>query len=521
MHLATLPSATSFGLSTTVLLLITIFYSIYRNPYSKPNILMKLQITVLLQCILCWHNNEVVNGFSIRSSPSSTPSSSQFRNGGRRQATNGDSEDSYSNSNDGESHRDEEILKSLTERYADAFPTVPTLESIINNSKKKQPPSKSDLYDDAELSNLLQLHKDLLPPPTEQRPTPEGPADDSFPSLHELILQTVEQVDKEQSQNEEEEDSSASASSDNDSQKEYTWLTDELRERSTKITAIASDVDGTLIGPTDQTLHPRTQAAVKRAVQAAASVDNTSNTLQWFFPATGKTRAGCLNSLGPELAAVVAQCPGVFIQGLYCVYGDEVIFEKKLTNEAVQACERLVAKSSGSTTSLSSLIAYDGDNLYTTDLTETVLDLHRIYGEPLPQEIPSLADHGNGIHKILVCDYDLERLSNVVRPQLEALAKETGARVTQAIPSMLELIPEGCSKALGVEKLCEVLGVDPSTQLLALGDAENDVEMLQMAAIGVAVGNACPLAKNAADVVLDESSDQGGAGLAMELLGGI
>jgi hydroxymethylpyrimidine pyrophosphatase-like HAD family hydrolase len=83
---------------------------------------------------------------------------------------------------------------------------------------------------------------------------------------------------------------------------------------------------------------------------------------------------------------------------------------------------------------------------------------------------------------------------------------------------MLELLPEGCSKALGVQKLCEVLGVDPSTQLLALGDAENDVEMLKMASVGVAVGNGCGLAKEAADVILEETSDEGGAGIAMEVL---
>jgi hydroxymethylpyrimidine pyrophosphatase-like HAD family hydrolase len=41
--------------------------------------------------------------------------------------------------------------------------------------------------------------------------------------------------------------------------------------------------------------------------------------------------------------------------------------------------------------------------------------------------------------------------------------------------------------------------------------------MLRMAAIGVAVGNASPIAKDAADFVLAETNDQGGAGVAMEL----
>jgi hydroxymethylpyrimidine pyrophosphatase-like HAD family hydrolase len=43
---------------------------------------------------------------------------------------------------------------------------------------------------------------------------------------------------------------------------------------------------------------------------------------------------------------------------------------------------------------------------------------------------------------------------------------------------------------------------------MALGDAENDIEMLQLAGIGVAVGNASQILKDAADVVVaDHNSD--------------
>jgi hypothetical protein len=50
--------------------------------------------------------------------------------------------------------------------------------------------------------------------------------------------------------------------------------------------------------------------------------------------------------------------------------------------------------------------------------------------------------------------------------------------------------------------------------------------MLQMAAIGVAVGNACPQARDASDFIMKERNDEGGAGLAkyivasnMEIIG--
>lgn len=400
---------------------------------------------------------------------------------------------------DGNSSSDnDEVLKSLMEKYLGGDPSFPTFES-------RSRPSKSDLYDDSELSSLLDTHKELYPQTEEKRKTNgDDEPENLIPSIHDLVLQTVQEVERAGLPVVEEIESNNNSNHNNN---KYSWLTDSIREKIPHLQAVASDVDGTLIG-SDQTVHPRTKSAIQQAIQAAFS---PLGKLSWFFPATGKTRWGALNSLGPELAALVSQCPGVFIQGLYCVYGDKVIFEKKLTKPAIEAAERLVAESE------TSIIAYDGDNLYTTDLTKSVVDLHEVWGEPLSQEISSIAGHAPGVHKILICDYDLEKLAQI-RMQLESIAEENDATVTQAIPSMLELLPAGCSKALGVQKLCEVLGVDPSTQLLALGDAENDVGMLQMASVGVAVGNGCELAKEAADVVLEETHDEGGAGLAIEVL---
>ena len=54
-------------------------------------------------------------------------------------------------------------------------------------------------------------------------------------------------------------------------------------------------------------------------------------------------------------------------------------------------------------------------------------------------------------------------------------------------------------------------------ELLALGDAENDVGMLEMAAIGVAVGNASCPARKAADYIMKETNNEGAAGIAMDV----
>lgn len=379
----------------------------------------------------------------------------------------------------------------------------------------KGAPNKLDVYGEEELVNLLQVHRQLYPMTSSSSNNNNLPKEEdensersSFMGIHDMVMSTVKELEVVERVQEKE------ALMMNESSPDAplpSWVPKSVVERMKNIHAIASDVDGTITG-SDQSVHPKTEAAIRRAVEASYS---PIHQLKFFFPATGKSKAGAMASLPPEVASLLSQGPGVYIQGLYCVTnGDKVIFEKKLSTTAVAAAEKLVADSG------TSVIAYDGDTLYTNVLTETVRELHDIYKEPLSKEIPVLKEYSDSFHKLLICDNDVEKLKGV-RTALEQLAEEHDCVVTQAIPTMLELLPSGCSKAMGVQKLCEELGIDPTTELLAVGDAENDVGMLQMAAIGCAVDNANALAKDAADVVLPLSSTNGGAGLAFEVIGGV
>ncbi len=77
----------------------------------------------------------------------------------------------------------------------------------------------------------------------------------------------------------------------------------------------------------------------------------------------------------------------------------------------------------------------------------------------------------------------------------------------------LDLAPEGVSKASGLEVVCERLGI-AQDEVLALGDGRNDVEMLQWAGRGVAMGQAPAEVKAVADAVTGTVDEDG---LATEL----
>lgn len=90
----------------------------------------------------------------------------------------------------------------------------------------------------------------------------------------------------------------------------------------------------------------------------------------------------------------------------------------------------------------------------------------------------------------------------------------TGFHATTSGAPFLEIGAPGVTKATGVARLCELLGVAPH-EVLAAGDARNDLELLGWAGVGVAVGNADPLTIAAADWVT-ASNEQDGVALAIQ-----
>jgi HAD superfamily hydrolase (TIGR01484 family) len=74
----------------------------------------------------------------------------------------------------------------------------------------------------------------------------------------------------------------------------------------------------------------------------------------------------------------------------------------------------------------------------------------------------------------------------------------------------LDIAPEGVSKASGLAWVCDQLGVD-AHDVLAIGDGRNDIEMLQWAGRGVAMGQGPEVVRTAADHVTAPVDHDGAA----------
>ena len=60
----------------------------------------------------------------------------------------------------------------------------------------------------------------------------------------------------------------------------------------------------------------------------------------------------------------------------------------------------------------------------------------------------------------------------------------------------------------GIKRYLELTGIRRE-EIIAFGDAENDLDMIQYAGIGVAMGNAKEAVKEVADYVTDDIDDDG------------
>ena len=81
-------------------------------------------------------------------------------------------------------------------------------------------------------------------------------------------------------------------------------------------------------------------------------------------------------------------------------------------------------------------------------------------------------------------------------------------RLTHSGPGSFDLLPAGTCKAAGLERLAGLLGVDRE-QVAAIGDNDNDREMLQWAGLGVAMGNAAPPVQQCARLVTRTNDQEG------------
>ena len=191
----------------------------------------------------------------------------------------------------------------------------------------------------------------------------------------------------------------------------------------------------------------------------------------------------------------------VTANGQHIMHQGEVIYENAIPKAVI---ERLIEKSHTRQQGIGLLSATrSGLTKYTDELAKS---FNRV-SIPIPEVIEDIHEQ----EAILQAWY----FSDDFKPLAEAFKEEL--RFVPWLDFGADIVPLNGSKAEGIKQLVNHLKEKPK-RVIAFGDGYNDIEMLQLADIGVAMGNASDEVKAHADFVT-KRIDEDGIYYACEQLG--
>ncbi|NRD78403.1 HAD family phosphatase [Bacillus sp. BRMEA1] len=258
---------------------------------------------------------------------------------------------------------------------------------------------------------------------------------------------------------------------------------------------IALDLDGTLLKD-DKTISPKTKEVLNKAKEAGHVV----------MIATGRPfRSSEMYYHELELNTPIVNFNGAFmhhpLSQSWGFYHEPL--DIKVAKDIVDACRSF---------QFHNIIAEVMDDVYFHYHDEKLLD---IFGFGNPKiTTGDLANFLKDSPTSLLIHTEEDQLKKI-RSHLSEIHAEMIEQRSWAAPwHVIEIIKSGLNKAVGLKKAADYYGI-PTDRVIAFGDEDNDLEMIEYAGYGVAMGNAIEELKNIAnDVTL--TNEENGVALYLE-----
>ena len=253
------------------------------------------------------------------------------------------------------------------------------------------------------------------------------------------------------------------------------------------IKLIALDMDGTLLNR--QKLVPEKNAlAIKRAMDKGIYVTIATGRM----PASASYFAKQLNMNCP-----VVSCNGGVVKDLNTgksIY--EAHFSKDTITELISICYQKNWY----------IRWYIGDTIYVRYVD---MDMFPAYKTTKGLNIVEVGEdfekYTENVTQLVVCNLNgkiqeiQDKLADIFKDRI-GLQQNTGYT--------MDITPPGIDKAVGLSKLAQYLQIDKS-EIMACGDGDNDLAMIEYAGLGVAMGNAIDDVKNIAQFITKDCNENG------------
>jgi len=243
--------------------------------------------------------------------------------------------------------------------------------------------------------------------------------------------------------------------------------------------AIFLDLDGTIIDHESYSISPLTKQAIKEAQKNGHLVSiATGRPPSLFYGIPEKL------SINSVIAA----------NGRYVKHEDKILYEDVIDRKILDSFVEYVQK-------LGIDLAFISGEKYA--MNDHLTDLPEKFSNNFNLEIPTVIKDFHKNHNVLqmVMFYDGDNLDHFKKafPELDFnLSCEYG----------IDINYQKGMKDIGVKKLIEHLGIDIK-DTIAIGDGFNDQSMIELAGVGVAMGNAYEPVKKSADMVTKPVSEDG------------
>lgn len=253
---------------------------------------------------------------------------------------------------------------------------------------------------------------------------------------------------------------------------------------------IVLDIDGTLTND-EKKITPKTLDALKKAQESGIIL----------VLASGRPVAG-LGKLCQELE--MEKHHGILLAynggKLLDAQSGRILYEKAIPLERAKAVLRHLEQFPVSPMVMKEKCLYvpnkDG---YKADYESSINDLDII-------EVGTLSEFLDFAPVKILTAAPNEVLSEHMEAMINPFTEEFS--FAMSAPFYLECNMKGINKAASLDKACQELGIDAS-EIIAFGDAQNDISMVEYAGLGVAMGNACEELKAVANEITASNNEDG------------
>ena len=259
---------------------------------------------------------------------------------------------------------------------------------------------------------------------------------------------------------------------------------------------LAIDIDGTLVNDNNQ-VTSKTIEAIRQAQREGIRI--TLATGRFYPDAHYFARR------------IVCKCPMILIHGAVIQSFDgSIISQQILPAESIPILVELAQKEE---------MPYQifQDNRFIMAKKSKWNDIYLNYSEIEPLIVPDIVQYFKKHRDIFAFTFlgtpeKLDSLSKKVKEKLNGKIS-----IANAHPNLLEVVAPGVNKGRALNELASKLDI-PMSQVIAIGDSYNDIEMIKTAGLGVAMGNAPQEVKEVASFITKDNNHDGIAHLVSHLL---